>query len=168
MLTAASERDAALVAVLLAAAGRIGEVTLLCWSDIQGSQLIIPAEITKQGRSRTAELPGPALMHLQHWRTLCPETRRGWLFPGRPVAHPISVRGAQKRIQALAQMAGLEGVSSHSFRRSAITAAAQAGLPMAAVAEIGGHRDRRSLERYIDGPACRAQADKARALLFAV
>jgi integrase/recombinase XerD len=168
MLEAASPRDAALVAILTAGACRAGEALLLQWADISATgTLVIPAEITKAGRSRSVALPDAARLHLQRWRQLCPVTQRDWLFPGQPISRPLSVRGAQKAIAALAAQLGLQGVSSHSFRRSAITAAHQAGLPWRTVAEVSGHADLRSLERYIEGAACRADADAARALLFA-
>lgn len=167
MLAIASPRDRALVALLTAAAGRIGEVTLLQWGDLAGNRLLIPAPITKTKRSRAVTVPSAALLHLQEWREQCPRTEAGWIFPGRPVRHPLSVRGAQKRISALAQRLGLAGVSSHSFRRSAVTAAHKAGLPWAVVAAVSGHKDRRSLERYIEASACQEAADQARCLLFA-
>jgi len=167
MLSIACPRDRALVALLTAAAGRIGETTLLQWGDLAGDQLLIPAAITKTKHSRTVALPIAALQYLDAWRKLCPRTEAGWIFPGRPIRHPLSVRGAQKRISALAERLGLEGVSSHSFRRSAVTAAHKAGLPWAVVAAVSGHKDRRSLERYIEASACREAADLARELLFA-
>jgi len=57
-------------------------------------------------------------------------------------------------------------VSSHSFRRSALTAAHQAGLPLRALAELSGHQSLASLQRYLDADAARAQAEEARSLLF--
>jgi site-specific recombinase XerD len=53
-------------------------------------------------------------------------------------------------ITKLAEKVGIEGVSSHSFRRSALTAAHQAGLSLREVAEISGHRSLAALG------ACRA------------
>lgn len=53
-------------------------------------------------------------------------------------------------ITKLAEKLGIEGMSSHSFRRSAPTAAYQAGLNLREVAEISGQRSLAALERYLD------------------
>jgi integrase/recombinase XerD len=68
-------------------------------------------------------------------------------------------------ITKLDEKVGIEGVSSHSFRRSALTAAHQAGLSLREVAEISGHRSLAALERYLDQDAAREKAEAARSLL---
>jgi integrase/recombinase XerD len=68
-------------------------------------------------------------------------------------------------ITKLAEKVGIEGVSSPSFRRSALTAAHQAGLSLREVAEISGHRSLAALERYLDQDAAREKAEAARSLL---
>ena len=167
LLAIADPRDAALVAVLAAGACRIGEALLLCWADIdERGRVTVPGSITKTGRSRAFTLPAQALQHLEAWRHYCPTSERGWLFPGHPVRQPLSVRAGQLAIRRLAQRLQLEGVSSHSFRRSALTAAHQAGLPLRALAELSGHQSLASLQRYLDADAARAQAEEARSLLF--
>lgn len=167
MLELASPRDAALVAVMGAGACRIGEALLLCWQDIDpAGRVVIPAQCTKTGRSRAFTLPPQALDYLEGWRQLCPPSQAGWLFPGSPVRHPLSVRAGQRAIQRLAAAAGVQGVSSHSLRRSALTTAHQAGLGLRALAEMSGHQSLIELQRYLAGDAFRAEADAARALLF--
>jgi integrase/recombinase XerD len=68
-------------------------------------------------------------------------------------------------ITKLAEKVGIEGVSSQSFRRSALTAAHQAGLSLREVAEISGHCSLAALERYLDQDAARVKAEAARSLL---
>ena len=167
LLAIADSRDAALVAVLAAGACRIGEALLLCWGDIDHSgRVTVPGSITKTGRSRAFTMPPQALQHLHAWQHQCPPSERGWLFPGQPVRQPLSVRAGQLAIKRLAEQLGVDGVSSHSFRRSALTAAHQAGLPLRALAELSGHQSLASLQRYLDADAARAQAEDARSLLF--
>lgn len=165
MLEAASPRDAALVALMGAGACRVGEATLLTWEDVDGCRVTIPGGATKSGCGRTFTLPPTACRYLLAWRDLCPTTRKGWIFPGR-AGHMLSLRAAQIAITTLANRLGLEGVSSHSLRRSAITAAADAGLSLKAVSEVSGHQSLSSLQRYIDGRTAKAQAEAARGLLF--
>lgn len=163
LMATATPRDAALIAVMAAGACRVGEATLLQWSDINGATATVPGEITKTGRSRSFTLPPAAMAAVEQWRQQCPSP---WLFPGRNPDHPLTVRAAQLRITAMAEEAGITGVSSHSLRRSALTAAHQAGLPLRAVAQISGHESLRSLQDYLDSDAHQQQAEEARSLLF--
>lgn len=168
MLKLASPRDAALLAVMAAGACRIGETTLLCWRDIDpAGRVTLPGQITKTRTARAFTLPPEAKAHIDRWRLECPTTQAGWLFPGHPPRYPLSVRAGQRLIKQLAAQLGLEGVTSHSLRRSAITAAHSAGLPLRALAELGGHQSASNLQRYLDADVFRAEADAARALLFA-
>jgi integrase/recombinase XerD len=167
MLELATPRDAALVSLMAAGACRVGETLLLRWSDISSSGLVtVPGNITKTRAAREFVMPEPALEHLERWRMQCPVSSAGWLFPGVPIKYPLSIRAAQRAIQRLAGAAGVENVSSHSMRRSALTAAHAAGLPMRALAELSGHASLGSLERYLDAGACKDLADAARMLMF--
>ena len=164
MLTAASPRDAALVVLMCVGAMRVGEATMLAWSDVEACTIAIPGQITKTGHGRTFTLPPAACRWLQQWREKCHATKRGWIFPGQ-AGQPLSVRGAQVAITKLAEKVGIEGVSSHSFRRSALTAAHATGLSLREVAEISGHRSLAALEKYLDQDAAREKAEAARSLL---
>jgi integrase/recombinase XerD len=164
MLAVASPRDAALVVLMCAGAMRVGETTLLAWEDVEGCTVSIPGGVTKTGQSRRLTLPPAACQWLKAWRVVCPTTKKGWVFPGQ-AGQPLSVRGAQTAISKLAEKVDIVGVSSHSFRRSALTAAHQAGLSLREVAEISGHRSLAALERYLDQDAAREKAEAARSLL---
>jgi integrase/recombinase XerD len=163
-----SARDQALVHLLTAGAMRIGEATLLTWSDVDltTGRIAIPGGITKTGAGRSLTLPAPSIQAMTIWQQECPRSKTGWIFPGSPVRHPISTRQGQRIVARLAAACGLQGVSSHSFRRSALTAAHQAGLPLRAVAQISGHQSLAALERYLDAGAHEAQAEAARSLLL--
>ena len=167
LLAAAGPRDAALIALMTAGAMRVGEATLLTWGDVDRCSVELPGGITKTGRGRRFTLPEVACDYLKRWRQVCPVTRSGWVFPGATGRFPLSVRGAQTAISKLAAECGFSGVSSHSFRRSALTAAHQAGLSLREVAEISGHASLAALEKYLDQDAARDRADAARGLLLA-
>jgi integrase/recombinase XerD len=164
-----SARDLALLHLLTAGAMRVGEATLLTWDDfdLSAGSVAVPGGITKTGVGRSFTLPPSTAQALLQWQEQCPASQSRWVFPGSPVKAPISVRQAQRIITALAAACGLQGVSSHSFRRSALTAAHQAGLPLRAVAQISGHQSLAALERYLDQDAHQAQAEAARGLLLA-
>ncbi len=165
LLEAAGPRDAALIALMTVGAMRVGEATLLTWDDVDGCTIELPGGITKTGAGRSFTLPEAACSRLRAWRELCPATKRGWIFPG-IAGQPLSVRGAQTAISKLAAACGLSGVSSHSFRRSALTAAHQAGYSLREVAEISGHQSLAALERYLDQDAAKERAEAARGLLL--
>jgi integrase/recombinase XerD len=165
MLAAAGPRDAALVALMTVGAMRVGEATLLTWADVDGCAVELPGGITKTRYGRRFTLPEAACRYLQEWRKVCPVTKAGWVFPGITGRYQLSVRGAQTAISKLAAACGLPGVSSHSFRRSALTAAHAAGLSLREVAEISGHRSLAALEKYLDQDAARSKAEAARSLL---
>lgn len=165
LINRAGSRDAALIALMAAGAMRVGEVTLLTWADVDGCTIAIPGGITKTRAGRTLTLPKQACKLLLQWEQQCPPTKGGWVFPGQR-GQPLSVRAAQTAISKLASAVGIEGVSSHSFRRSALTAAHEAGLSLKAVAEISGHESITALERYLDQGVAKEKAEAARGLLF--
>jgi integrase/recombinase XerD len=165
MLAAAGPRDAALVSMMTAGALRIGETTLLTWDDVVGCEVTVPGTITKTGASRRLTLPPAACRLLQAWREVCPLSKRGWVFPG-IAGQPLSVRAAQVAISKLADRCGISGVSSHSFRRSALTAAHASGLSLSECAALSGHQSLAALERYLDAGVAQAKADAARGLLL--
>ena len=45
---------------------------------------------------------------------------------------------------------GLVGVSTHSFRRTALTMMSSAGIPLRVIQEISGHNDLGTLQRYLE------------------
>lgn len=165
MLAAAGPRDRALIALMASGACRVGEATLLQWRDLDGCTVSIPAGATKARVGRTFTLQSEACRLLQAWREECPATNAGWIFPGL-AGQCLSVRAAQTAISKLAERLGIAGVSSHSFRRSALTAAHEAGLSLNALAELSGHSSISSLQRYLDRDVAKAQAEAARGLLF--
>ncbi|WP_084668903.1 tyrosine-type recombinase/integrase [Spirulina major] len=48
------------------------------------------------------------------------------------------------------QKAGLAGISTHSFRRTALTRMHNAGVPLAVIKELSGHRTLAALQRYLE------------------
>jgi len=53
------------------------------------------------------------------------------------------LRDACKRVK-------LEGVSTHSFRRTALTQMSSAGIPLRHIQEISGHNGLGTLQRYLE------------------
>jgi integrase/recombinase XerD len=79
-----------------------------------------------------------------------PVAGEDYLFPGRwgkghihPDAAALILRLACKKI-------GLEGVSTHSFRRTALTQMSDASIPLRVIAQISGHQDLSQLHAYLE------------------
>jgi len=48
------------------------------------------------------------------------------------------------------QRVGLEGVSTHSMRRTALTVMHRAGIPLGVLQKISGHRNLQALQKYLE------------------
>ncbi len=80
----------------------------------------------------------------------CP-TSPGALFPGmRGRSLTLTRFMADKILKAACDHVGLFGVSTHSFRRTALTMMSSAGIPLRVIQEISGHNDLGTLQRYLE------------------
>ena len=70
-------------------------------------------------------------------------------FPSR-VGKALSRFMADKILRAACKSIGVEGVSTHSFRRTALTQMHNAGVPLRHIQEISGHNDLGTLQRYLE------------------
>ena len=62
--------------------------------------------------------------------------------------HPLSPHQVNRRVQALAKLAGLDGVSAHSGRRGMASELVRRGASTTAVQQAGGWRDPQMVARY--------------------
>ena len=62
----------------------------------------------------------------------------------------FSANSACQLLNAIYQRAGIDGASSHSGRRSFITALANKGVGVRVLAALAGHRSISTTQRYID------------------
>ena len=149
-------RDRALFAVMLYTACRVNEAVQILVRDVYRSgnrirpYLLLRKKTTK-GKLATREIP--IINELRHWLEKYPTPPyQGYLFPGqarqrRRYLHPDSaawiLREACKRVE-------IEGVSTHSFRRTALTQMSNAGIPLRIIQEISGHRTLDELYKYLE------------------
>jgi len=72
------------------------------------------------------------------------------LFPGfGSTTSPMSRQAADKTLRQSCNRIGLEGVSLHSFRRTAAQDAVDRGLPLHVVQALTGHKSLGSLGEYL-------------------
>ena len=145
---------------------RVGEATQLTWGMISESAITFQRGITK-GKLASRSVPvTPALWEALHgWRATW-VVRQGrepaagdYVLPGRFAGSCLSTRAFMDGLEKAVAKAGLEGVSSHSFRRSALTSAYSAGVPLRVLMALSGHKSMSALQRYLEvTPAQRVAA----------
>ena len=137
-------RDRALFGVCLFTGCRISEALGLRRADVGTAVMPFRRGMTK-GKLMPREVGISAGL-----RGLLAEYEGGvvWLFPG--VRGPLSRFMADRVLRLACERVGLEGVSTHSFRRTALTQMHNAGVPLRHIQEISGHRSLATLQRYLE------------------
>ena len=135
---------------------RISEGRQLTWQCITSNEVTFPAPLTK-GKLQSRSIPAtPELQQiLRDWRGEWIDMNGrqplngDFVFPGRFAGQCLSSRAFMDALERAANETGLEGVSSHSFRRSALSSASEAGVPLAALRTLSGHQSLSTLQRYL-------------------
>jgi len=128
----------AALSVAYGAGLRATEVISLKVSDIDSKQMIIRVEQGKGGKDRNVML-SPSLLDLLRtwWRAARP---RGWLFPGRDPAQPMTTRQLNRACHAAAQMAEIKKrVSLHTLRHSFATHLLEQNIDVRVIQVLLGH-----------------------------
>jgi len=128
----------AALSVAYGAGLRAAEVVSLKVSDIDSERMIIRVEQGKGGKDRYVML-SPHLLDLLRiwWKTARP---RGWLFPGRAPAQPMTTRQLNRACHAAAQMAEItKRVSPHTLRHSFATHLLEQKVDVRIVQVLLGH-----------------------------
>ncbi len=118
-----TERDQALFGICLYTTARINEACSLHTADVYGADGRVRNRITfrratTKGKQETRSVPvSPELRQLlEGYRS-----DRPYLFPGRWGRGHICPESADAILRAAFNRLGIEGASTHSFRRTAIT-----------------------------------------------
>ena len=142
-----SPRDRALFGICLFTGCRVSEALFLQTSDIKGETLTFRKSTTKgKLKTRVVDIqPGLAQLLAEY------QPSPGALFPGmRGRALTLIRFMADKILRSSCKRVKLEGVSTHSFRRTALTMMSSAGIPLRVIHEISGHNDLGTLQRYLE------------------
>ncbi len=79
------------------------------------------------------------------------QIKGGPLFPGmRGRTLTLTQFAADKILHDACNRVLLSGVSTHSFRRTALTMMSSAGITRSGIQEISGHNDLGTLQRYLE------------------
>lgn len=149
-------RDKALFAVMLFSACRVREAVTLHTSDIYDRQRNVRPEFNlrkgnTKGKLATRTIPvlNELRIILEEYQPLAGET---YLFPaeGNSQKDHLHWDSAMRILKRTCRKLGIEGASSHSFRRTALTQMSNAGIPLRIIQEISGHRNLEQLQKYLE------------------
>lgn len=76
--------------------------------------------------------------------------KEGYLFPSATTGNPASRSAVHKHLKSLAEDAGLDGVTTHSFRRSRATHCYRAKMAPKTIMKLTGHSDLATFLEYVD------------------
>lgn len=127
-------------------AGRCGEVVSLERGDLHSDRIVYRSAKTKTRTTREAMVS----QQLKEALGDLALPQAGYLFPSSAVGGHLTVRAVDKHVRAAAAMVGVDGASTHSFRRSMATHLHLAGVSLRAIQRITGHATLAALERYLD------------------
>lgn len=152
-LSFSSDRDRALFGCCLYLGCRISEACSLQTVDVYSSngegrsQIQIRRSATK-GKQETRTIDThPKLLQLLEVH----KHGKIWVFQSR--SHHwkhLDPDSADWILRQACKKAGLEGVSTHSFRRTALTAMSSAGVPLRVIQEVSGHHSLNELQKYLE------------------
>ncbi|HEY9672060.1 MAG TPA: site-specific integrase [Waterburya sp.] len=148
-----TDRDRALFGICLFSACRIREACTLRTADVFDAQgRVLPKLIIRKGNTK-GKLATRTIPIIDDLRRLLTNYHPGWkevyLFPGRFGSH-IDPDSADKILKKACKRVGLIGVSTHSFRRTALTQMSDNGTPLRVIQEVSGHRNLEQLQAYIE------------------
>lgn len=148
-----NDRDKTLFAVCLFTAARIREACTLLTEDIytplgQVRPRLIIRKANTKGKLATRSIPVIEDLR-QLLSNYYPIRGDIYLFPGRSNGH-LAEDSAARILRKACKQVGIIGVSTHSFRRTALTQMNNAGIPLRVIQEISGHRNLEQLQKYLE------------------
>ena len=140
-----SSRDRALFAICLFTGCRVSEALALQTTDLKNGTITFRKSTTKgKLKTRIVDIQPALAAILADYQP----TTQGAIFPGMHGRGHLTRYTADKLLRAACERIGVDGVSTHSFRRTALTQMHNAGIPLRHV-EISGHEDLGTLQRYL-------------------
>lgn len=143
---------------MLYTACRVSEATQLRKRDVFDRRgdvrtVILFRKPTTKGKLATREIPviEDLRLRLEAYQS---RKKNPYLFPGllhssREDTH-LHKDSALWLLRQACKRIGLEGISTHSFRRTALTQMSNAGIPLRVIQQISGHRTLDELYKYLE------------------
>ena len=143
-----SDKWRAVFAIAYFTGSRISEVLSLDVGDVATDRISFRRENTKTKKPRVAMV----VEALRPFLAAYDAPQSGYLFPAHHNGDGghLSRQAADKVLRDACELAGLDGVSTHSFRRSFATNLHKQGYSLAKIARLLGHSSASMTARYID------------------
>ena len=137
-------RNRALFGICLFTGCRVSEALALKKTDIKSGTITFRKSTTKgKLKTRIVDIPSGLATILSEY-----QFSGEMMFPGmHGVTERLTRFMADKILRDACKRIGLEGVSTRSFRRTALTQMSSAGIPLRTIQEISGHSDLKTLQR---------------------
>ncbi len=146
-------RDRCLFAIMMFTAIRVNEACTLLSEDVYDKAGHVRSHLTIRKKNTKRKLATRTLPIIQELRTILAayEKQAGlmYLFPGRRGGH-ITSDSAMRILRKACERVGIEGASTHSFRRTALTQMSDNNIPLRVIAEVSGHRNLSQLQAYLE------------------
>lgn len=147
-------RDRCLFAVALFSACRINEACTLLTQDVYDTKHWVRPYLLIRKANTKGQLETRTIPIIEDLRSLLvtyqPVAGDVYLFPGRFNVGHINPDSAARILRKATHRVGIEGASTHSFRRTALTQMSNAGIPLRVIAAYSGHRDLSQLSAYLE------------------
>ncbi|MEG4225452.1 site-specific integrase [Microcoleus sp. N9_B2] len=152
-----TDRDRTLFGVCLYTACRVAEACSLSVIDIYTTKGNVRPTINFRKHNTKGKLQTRTIPVIEDLRSLLtswrPHAGQTYLFPGRHPSHHwkhLHSNSADRILREAFVRTGIEGASTHSFRRTALTQMSNAGIPLRVIQEISGHSNLEQLQRYLE------------------
>ena len=145
-----------LATLLRKTAARVSEGLAVRWKYVTPTSIVYIKPTTK-GKRQTRSVPlDPTLAkELSAWKQLVNpnDDPDAWVFPSaRCPGEPMSRRAFDHALRKACAELNLKGFSTHGFRRSFLTSAYQAGVPLRNLQAISGHASLNQISVYLEVP----------------
>jgi integrase/recombinase XerD len=147
-------RDRCLFGVCLYTACRIQEACTLRRKDVFDEKRRVRSELIIRKANTKGKLATRTIPVGEELRSLLvdynPPSYQWFLFPGRHGKGHINSDSAARIFREACSLVGIEGASTHSFRRTALTVMSDTGIPLRVIQEVSGHRTLDELQKYLE------------------
>ncbi|NEP56385.1 MAG: site-specific integrase [Symploca sp. SIO2G7] len=146
-------RDRCLFGVCLYTAARINEACTLRRVDVFDKKREVRPELIIRKRNTKGKLDTRCIPVGEDLQALLaeysPPLHQYWLFPGRHNKSHINPMSASRILRIAFEDIEIEGASTHSLRRTALTTMHNNRVPLRIIQRVSGHRSLATLEEYL-------------------
>ncbi|MBR8832103.1 MAG: Tyrosine recombinase XerC (plasmid) [Chroococcopsis gigantea SAG 12.99] len=149
-----NRRDRTLFAVMLFTACRVKEACTLYSIDIYDRSGNVRPEMVFRKANTKGKLATRSIPVAEDLRKMLADYFEDagdlHLFPGREIDRSIDTDSVGRILRKACERINVDGVSTHSFRRSALTHLSNSGIPLRIIQEVSGHRNLGQLQKYLE------------------